>query len=337
MAPPSPELSSEDAEPRPLEVELRSGERFRGLLAFSNEALVVLEVEGHLLELQRREVVGERFLEADPSWSPPAESALRITREPRGGRSLSELARAACGKRALALFLPSRAPEAWAARPDTAPAAGPFPLWEPEEALPLECVPHLVGLASESGPEEWVEGLLAELEPAEPVLLESAAAPLALARFLGQLRWAYVGGRALGLRFYDPRVLRDLWAHLDDASLGLLFGGAWTREESGVEELRCVLCDGLLAALARRCASCGAELLGAEEAPALIGAQACLEGDELLVAHLEVGVKERGRFARAPQRGRKAFWLEGPVVTAIGAAYRERVAELDGPPAGAKT
>tara|TARA_R110002072_G_scaffold195444_3_gene352768 strand:+ start:1898 stop:2977 length:1080 start_codon:yes stop_codon:yes gene_type:complete len=328
-----PAPSSEDVSLRPVEVQLRDGERFRGLLAFSSDEVLALEVEGHLLELRRREVVSERYLDQDPSWvgpSPTQGAKLRVERLPLGEGSLLEVVAEAFAERARLLFLPSRAPEAWAALPDEANPCGPFPLWDPTPELPLECVPHLVALSDAQGKADpWAGALLSQLQPLDFVLLESATAPLALAGFLAQLRWAFVEGRALGLRFYDPRVLGDLWEHLDSANLGLLFGGAWTRDERGQEDLRCVLCDGDLAALSRRCSECGAQFLGDEEAPLLCGAQARLSGEDLVVARPETGRGARRVLARPQMKGRKAFWLEPAVVAALGGAYRQRVEGQD--------
>jgi uncharacterized protein DUF4123 len=310
-------------------------------LAFSNDEVLALEVEGHLLELRRREVVSERYLDQDPTWLGRAgpgdpEARLQIKRQPLGDASYWDVAREVFGERALALFLPSRAPKAWASCPEEAPSRGPFPLWAPSSDLPLECVPHLIAL----GQDPFVESLQEELQPLDFVILESAAQPLALAGFLGQLRWAYVEGRALGLRFYDPRVLPDLWAHLDASNLGLLFGGGWTRDEGGREDLRCVLCDAELAALSRRCSGCGAPLLGEDEAPALIGAQALVAERELVIARPQTKLGERRALARRPLPGRKAFWLAPSVVAALGGAYRARVeAQVgsEGATPGAKT
>ena len=324
--------STEDVPLRPLEVQLRDGERFRGLLAFSSDEVLALEVEGHLLELRRRDVVSERYLDQDPSWVGPSGDGarLRLERLPLGERSLLEVVGGAFAERARLLFLPSRAPEAWVALPDDSNPRGPFPLWDPTPALPLECVPHLVALSDAEGNEDsWAAALLSQLQPLDFVLLESATAPLILAGFLAQLRWAFVEGRALGLRFYDPRVLEDLWEHLDPANLGLLFGGAWTRDERGQEDLRCVLCDGALAALSRRCSKCGAQLLGDEEAPALFGALARVEGEDLVVARPETGLGARRVLARTLMKGRKALWLEPAVVAALGRAYRQRVEGQD--------
>jgi len=311
-----------------VEVQLRKGERFRGLLAFSNDEILALEVEGHLLELRRREVVSERYLDRDSTWIAAAKSAsglLGFERIPLGEGGLLAAARQAFADQAQVLFLPSRAPSAWAQLPEGADSRGPFPLWDPIPALPLECVPHLVALGSEGEEYPWAAALLGELGPGDLVLLEAMASPLALSGFLGQLRWAYVGGRALGLRFYDPRVLGDLWENLDPGNLGLVFGGAWTRDERGQEDLRCVLCDGTLAALSLRCSGCGAPLLGNEEAPFLLGAQARVEGEDLVVARPQVGIGARRSLARPLSKGRKALWLEPAVVKALGGAYRKRI------------
>lgn len=323
---PDPDSSSADVQLRPLEIQLRDGERYRGLLAFSNDQVLALEVEGHLLEVKRREVVSERYLDRDPSWGRSAGEVgerLVLERVRWAESSLLEVARATLGEGALAVFLPSRAPEAWKTRPDEVPEGGPFPLWEPSEEFPLECVPHLMTLGAEEDP--LVLGLSQELAAEDWVFLESGARPLAVAGFLGQLRWAYVGERALGLRFYDPRVLRDLWVHLDSANFGLLFGGAWTRDAMGREDLRCVLCDAEIPALSQRCAGCGAPFLGEDVAPFLIGAQALVEGEELLVARPRTALGERRALARAPLPGRKALRLPPEVVRGLGDAYRARL------------
>lgn len=297
---------------------------------FEGPETLALEVEGHLLELSRREVVAERYLDHQTE-SGPGEGAGR-------GVWLEEIAleakareaslRAALGGSGFVLFLPSRAPDAWGSHESSSPSApapgGPFPLWDPEPDLPIQCVPHLLSLGEPGGSSEF----LAELGPLDAVYLESAAAPLALARFLGGLRWAYCRGRQLGLRFYDPRVLRDLWSHLDPSSLGLLFGGAWTRDPRGAEDLLCPLCDASLPALSSRCSGCGVAFLGEDEAPTLIGAYAVVEEQALIRARPCTPIASRRALARSPQRGRKALQLPAQVVSALGAAYQARVRPL---------
>ncbi|MBL4850495.1 MAG: DUF4123 domain-containing protein [Planctomycetes bacterium] len=317
--------------PRAVEVQLRDGDRFSGLLVVESEELIALEVCGRLLELRRRDVVSLRFVDHDPTWTEGREGGdgpTRITRQALEGSGGTAL-RGALGPHGLLVVLPSRAPKTWAKLVEAAsgeregPPPGPFPLWDGEPGLPLERVPHLLALRDEPSH----DALLAELGPLDAIFLESRAAPLQVARFLGNLRWVHTEeGRLLGLRFYDPRVLVDLWEHLDSAALGLLFGSVWTRWPTGQEELLCPLCDGEVLGLSRTCPSCGAGFLGEEAAPYLLAAYSVLdEGDLVRVEPWPPSpALGRGVPTRPLQRGRKALRLPREAISRLGRSFRAR-------------
>ena len=308
-----------------MEVELSDGSRYSGAVLHEDSEQLSLEVEGRPLQLRRSALVYARYLEAEAAKPSPGAGSgpLRIQRRALVGPR-EEALLSALGERALLVFLPSRVPRAWETASAAAPSdGGPFPLWSGDPSLSPERTPHLLALNEAALP------LLHELPSSGGVYCRSAAPAQLLARYLGHLRQAYdPRGRRIGLRFYDPGVLQDLWALGDPATAGILCGSAWTRPPQGRDELLCPACDAPLPPLATACARCPAAFLGLPVAPYLIGSWfAEARGLELVSAEPWPQSPQPGSEPplRPRQRGRKAFFFSDEQLAALGAAYRARV------------